>query len=43
MHGYGLGLTQQETELIIELLYDLRKGVEKLAGKMWISDAGCVK
>jgi hypothetical protein len=32
MHGYGLGLTQQETDLIIELLYDLRKGIEKEAG-----------
>ena len=32
MHGYGLGLTQPETDLIIELLYDLRKGIEKQAG-----------
>jgi hypothetical protein len=32
MHGYGLGLTQQETDLIIEFLYDPRKGIEKEAG-----------
>jgi len=32
MHGHGIGLTQQETDLIIELLYGLRKGIEKEAG-----------
>ena len=28
MNGYGLGLTDQETELITDLLYDLRWGIE---------------
>lgn len=32
MHGYGLGLTPQETELVGGLLYDLRRGVEKDPG-----------
>jgi hypothetical protein len=32
MHGYGLGLSQQESEMIIDLLYDLRKGMEREAG-----------
>lgn len=32
MHKYGLGLTQEETDLIVDLLYDLRKGLEKEAG-----------
>lgn len=32
MHQYGLGLTHEESEQIVELLYDLRKGMEKEAG-----------
>jgi hypothetical protein len=32
MHQYGLGLTQEESEQIVDLLYDLRKGMEKEAG-----------
>ena len=32
MHQYGLGLTQEESGLIVDLLYDLRKGIEKEAG-----------
>jgi hypothetical protein len=32
MHRNGLGLTQEETDLIVDLLYDLRKGLEKEAG-----------
>jgi hypothetical protein len=32
MHGYGLDLTDDESEMIIDLLYDLRKGMEKEAG-----------
>lgn len=32
MHGYGLELTNEESEIIIDLLYDLRKGLEKEAG-----------
>lgn len=32
MHGYGLALTDEESEMIIDLLYDLRKGLEKEAG-----------
>ena len=32
MHGYGLDLTNQEAEAITDLLYDLRKGLEKEAG-----------
>jgi hypothetical protein len=32
MHGYGLGLTAQETELVSGLLYDLRRGMEKDPG-----------
>ena len=32
MHGYGMGLSDQESEMIIELLYDLRKGMEREAG-----------
>jgi len=32
MHKYGLGLTQEESEQIVDLLYDLRKGIEKEAG-----------
>ena len=32
MHGYGLDLTLEESEMIIDLLYDLRKGLEREAG-----------
>lgn len=32
MHGYGLGLTQEESDIIIQFLYDLREGIEKEAG-----------
>jgi len=32
MHGYGLDLTAEESEMIIDLLYDLRKGMEREAG-----------
>jgi hypothetical protein len=32
MHGYGLDLTFEQSEMIIDLLYDLRKGLEKEAG-----------
>ena len=32
MHKYGLGLTTEESEQIVDLLYDLRKGIEKEAG-----------
>ena len=32
MHGYGLGLSFEESEMIIDLLYDLRKGLEREAG-----------
>lgn len=32
MHGYGLGLTDVESGMIIDLLYDLRKGMEREAG-----------
>lgn len=32
MHKYGLGLTHDESEQIIDLLYDLRKEIEKEAG-----------
>lgn len=32
MHGYGLDLSQAESEIIIDLLYDLRQGIEKEAG-----------
>ena len=32
MHGYGLDLTFEESEMIIDLLYDLRKGLEREAG-----------
>lgn len=32
MHGYGLDISMEESELIIELLYDLRKGLEREAG-----------
>jgi len=32
MHRYGLGLTDDESDMIIDLLYDLRKGMEREAG-----------
>ena len=32
MHGYGLGLSIEESEIIIDLLYELRKGLEREAG-----------
>jgi hypothetical protein len=32
MHSYGLDLTDAESDMIIELLYDLRKGMEREAG-----------
>ena len=32
MHGYGLDLTDVESQMIIDLLYDLRKGMEREAG-----------
>jgi hypothetical protein len=32
MHGYGMDLSLEESELIIDLLYDLRKGLEREAG-----------
>ncbi len=32
MHGYGLALTPQETELLVDLLYQLRRGIERHPG-----------
>lgn len=32
MHGYGLDLTAEESDMIIDLLYDLRRGMEREAG-----------
>ena len=32
MHGYGFELTPHESELITDLLYNLRRGMEKEAG-----------
>lgn len=32
MHGYGLDMTPAESDMIIDLLYDLRKGMEREAG-----------
>jgi len=32
MHDYGFDLTPEESELITDLLYDLRRGMEKEAG-----------
>ena len=32
MHDYGLNLTDQEAAAIVDLLYDLRQGIEKEAG-----------
>jgi hypothetical protein len=32
MHRYGLDLTDQESDMIVDLLYSLRKGMEREAG-----------
>ncbi|MBW2336760.1 MAG: cytochrome c [Deltaproteobacteria bacterium] len=32
MHDYGLDLTEEQGEQIIDLLYDLRRGLEREAG-----------
>ncbi len=32
MHDYGMDLSEAQSELIIELLYDLRRGIEREAG-----------
>ena len=32
MHGYGLDLTAAESDMIVDLLYHLRKGMEREAG-----------
>jgi hypothetical protein len=32
MHEYGMDLTTDEADMIIDLLYDLRKGMEREAG-----------
>jgi hypothetical protein len=32
MHGYGLQMTDQESEMIVDLLYSLRKGMEREPG-----------
>jgi len=32
MHDYGLDLTDEQSEQIIDLLYDLRRGLEREAG-----------
>jgi len=32
MHKYGLDMTADEADMIIDLLYDLRKGMEREAG-----------
>lgn len=32
MHKQGLNLTDEESEQIIDLLYDIRRGIEKEAG-----------
>ena len=32
MHDYGIGMTVEESEMIIDLLYKLRQGMEKEAG-----------
>ena len=32
MHDYGMDLSQEESEMVIDLLYDLRKGIEREAG-----------
>ena len=32
MHDYGLALTHDESDAIVQLLYDLRRGMEREAG-----------
>ena len=32
MHNYGMDLSHEEAEIIIDLLYDLRRGMEREAG-----------
>ena len=32
MHDYGVGLTNEESDMIIDLLYKLRRGMEREAG-----------
>jgi hypothetical protein len=32
MHGYGLQMTDRESAMIVDLLYSLRKGMEREAG-----------
>lgn len=32
MHGYGMEMSNDEAETIIDLLYDLRRGMEREAG-----------
>lgn len=32
MHDYGLALTADESDAIVQLLYELRKGIEREAG-----------
>lgn len=32
MHGYGLHMTPDEADMIVDLLYGLRKGMEREAG-----------
>ena len=32
MHGYGMDLTDQESAMIVDLLYSLRQGMEREAG-----------
>jgi hypothetical protein len=32
MHDYGMDLTEEQSDQIIDLLYDLRRGLEKEAG-----------
>jgi hypothetical protein len=32
MHGYGIGLSDAEADLVTNLLYDLRRGIEREPG-----------
>jgi len=32
MHDYGMDLTEEQSDQIVDLLYDLRRGLEKEAG-----------
>jgi hypothetical protein len=32
MHGYGMDMSDDEADMIIDLLYDLRRGMEREAG-----------